>query len=118
MIGTAGEAIQRLAISDTEKATYLNNIPVAKEVIGDWQFAGITEFQVGLPLQVTQTFTAWGPNNQRPNIVPGADPMLSHGDRTIQHWFNTAAFTPSPNFTLGFAPRFPLNGPGINNWGK
>jgi hypothetical protein len=95
---------------------YLNNIPIAKEVLDGWQFSGITEFQVGLPIQVTQTFTAWGPNTQRPNMVTGADPMLPRGDRTVAEWFNTAAFTPSPAFTLGFAPRFPLHGPGVNNW--
>src|SRR5262245_59380322 len=86
------------------------------DLIGDWQFSGISEFQVGLPIQITQTFTAWGPNTQRPNIVAGANPSLPHGDRTIARWFNTDAFTASPNFALGSAPRFPLHGPGINNW--
>jgi hypothetical protein len=95
---------------------YLNHVPVAKEIVDGWQVSGITEFQVGLPLQITQSFTPWGPNTQRPNEVPGADPMLPRGDRTLQRWFNTAAFTASPNFTLGFASRFPLHGPGINNW--
>jgi hypothetical protein len=95
---------------------YLTGVPVMKDVIADWQFSGITEFQVGLPMQVTQSFTAWGPNTQRPNLVPGADPTLPRGDRNIARWFNTDAFTPSPNYTLGFAPRFPLHGPGVNNW--
>ncbi|HEY1336192.1 MAG TPA: hypothetical protein VGF59_01715, partial [Bryobacteraceae bacterium] len=94
----------------------LTDTPVVKEVIGGWQFSGITEFQVGLPMQVTQNFTAWGPNTQRPNLVAGADPSLAHGDRTLSHWFNTAAFVASQNLTLGYAPRFPLHGPGINNW--
>jgi hypothetical protein len=95
---------------------YLNSTPIVKEVIGGWQVSGITEFQVGLPMQITQSFTAWGPNTQRPNIVSGADPSLSHGDRTLTQWFNTNAFVASPNYTLGFSPRFPLHGPGINNW--
>jgi len=95
---------------------YLNGTPIVKDVIGGWQFSGITEFQVGLPIQIVQSFTAWGPNTQRPNIVSGADPSLPHGDRTLNRWFNTDAFTASPNYTLGFAPRFPLHGPGINNW--
>lgn len=95
---------------------YLNSTPVVKDVISGWQIAGITEFQVGLPMQVTQSFTAWGPNTQRPNMVNGADPMLPHGDRTIARWFNTDAFVVSPANTLGFAPRFALHGPGVNNW--
>lgn len=95
---------------------YLNAVPIVKDVVEGWQFAGITEFQVGLPIQVTQSFTAWGPNTQRPNMVAGQDPSLPRGDRTIARWFNPNAFTASPNFTLGFAPRFPLHGPGVNNW--
>jgi len=51
----------------------------------------------------------------RPNLVPNANPSLSHGDRTIARWFNTDAFAASPANTLGFAPRFPLHGPGVNN---
>lgn len=95
---------------------YLNNLPVLQDVIAGWQFAGITEFQVGLPMQIVQSWTAWGPNYQRPNLVAGADPALPRGDRTIARWFNPDAFTPSPNYTLGYAPRFPLHGPGVNNW--
>jgi hypothetical protein len=48
---------------------YLNIIPVAMEVIDGWQFSGMTEFQGGLPMQVVKSFTAWGPNAQRPNLV-------------------------------------------------
>jgi hypothetical protein len=95
---------------------YLTAVPLVKDAIANWQFSGITEFQVGLPMQVTQSFTAWGPNTQRPNVVPGADPSLPRGDRTIARWFNTSAFMASPANTLGFAPRFPLHGPGVNNW--
>jgi hypothetical protein len=95
---------------------YFKSIAIAKEIVDGWQFAGITEFQIGLPMQVTQSSVAWGPNTQRPNMVTGADPTLSRGDRTIARWFNTAAFTLSPSYTLGYAPRFPLHGPGINNW--
>jgi hypothetical protein len=97
-------------------AKYLNSTRVVKDVISGWQLAGITEFQVGLPMQITQSFTAWGPNNQRPNMVNGADPMLPRGDRAIAQWFNTDAFVASPANTLGFAPRFPLHAPGVNNW--
>lgn len=95
---------------------YFNSTPVVKDVMANWQIAGITEFQVGLPIQITQSFTAWGPNNQRPNMVSGAEPMLSRGGRRIARWFNSDAFVASPANTLGFAPRFPLHGSGVNNW--
>lgn len=95
---------------------HLNDIPVVKDIIGGWQVSGITEFQIGLPMTITQSYTSWGPSNQRPNIVSGQSPALARGDRTIQRWFNTGSFTASPQYTLGYAPRFPLHGPGINNW--
>ena len=95
---------------------YLSSVPVVKDVLAGWQLSGITEFQVGLPMTVTQSYTSWGPSNQRPNLVSGQSPMLAHGDRTIAKWFNTGAFAASPQYTLGYAPRFALHGPGINNW--
>ncbi|MCX6621011.1 MAG: hypothetical protein NTY38_08000 [Acidobacteria bacterium] len=97
---------------------YLNNVVILKDVITGWQMSGITEFQIGLPMTVTQSFTAWGPSIQRPNLVAGQTASLPRGDRTILHWFNTSAFAASPQYTLGFAPRFPLhaqfNNPGTN----
>ncbi|MCX6622646.1 MAG: TonB-dependent receptor, partial [Acidobacteria bacterium] len=38
---------------------YLNNVVILKDVITGWQMSGITEFQIGLPMTVTQSFTAW-----------------------------------------------------------
>ncbi|MEO8597388.1 MAG: TonB-dependent receptor, partial [Candidatus Solibacter sp.] len=95
---------------------YLSSVVVVKDLFADWQVSGITEFQVGLPLTITQSFAAWGPNTQRPNVVPNANPSLPRADRTTARWFNTDAFVASPANTLGFAPRFPLHGPGVNNW--
>ena len=43
-------------------------------------------------------------------------PQLSHGDRTIDRWFNTAAFGRPPQGYYGNAPVLPIRGPGINNW--
>ncbi|MGH9664965.1 MAG: TonB-dependent receptor, partial [Bryobacteraceae bacterium] len=94
---------------------YLNGAPVLKDIIGGWSFAGITEFQVGLPLTIKQASNNLGGFTavQRPmQIAPAA---VGHFDRTVQSWFNTAAFVASPQFILGNAPRFPLHGPGINN---
>jgi hypothetical protein len=93
---------------------YLNGVPVMKDIIGGWQFAGITECQVGLPMSITQSNTLGGFTSvQRPNQIAPAS--LDRGDRTVSRWFNTAAFAIAPPFVLGNAPRFPLHGPGINN---
>jgi len=87
---------------------------VLSKIVGGWEFAGITEFQVGQPLAITQPNMTHGfTETQRPNVI--ASPTLSSG-QTIAHWFNTAAFVEAPAYTLGDAPRFPLHGPGLNNW--
>jgi hypothetical protein len=92
---------------------YLTQTPVIRDIIAGWQFAGITEFQSGQPLAITQTNNTHGyTESQRPNII--GDPTLSSG-QTLSHWFNTAAFQLAPAYTLGDSPRFPLHGPGLNN---
>jgi hypothetical protein len=93
---------------------YLTQTPVLRHVIGGWQVSGISEFQVGLPLQITQPNNTGGfTGSQRPTEV--GDPALDRGDRTLKRYFNTDAFKATPQFGLGNAPRFPLHGPGINN---
>jgi hypothetical protein len=77
------------------------------------QLAGLFRAQSGSPLAVTQATNAnafAGFGIQRPNRI--ADPQLPDGERTISRWFNTAAFTAAPQFTLGNASRNPVVGPG------
>ena len=95
---------------------YLSALPVVKDIIGGWQLAGITEFQAGLPIQVTQPSNCGGCNTQRPTLKPGANPTLPQSERTLLRWFNTDSWTITPQYQLGTSPRFPLHGPGINNW--
>jgi hypothetical protein len=90
------------------------NIPVVSDIIGGWEFAGITEFQVGQPLPITQSNQTFGfTEAQRPNAT--GLPVFS-GTQTLDRWFNTAAFAVAPAYTLGSASRFPLHGPGLENW--
>ena len=64
---------------------------------------------------ITQSNTTGGNTDvQRPNQLARAS--LPRGDRTLNRWFNTDAFAVAPALTLGNALRFPLHGPGINNW--
>jgi hypothetical protein len=77
------------------------------------QLAGLVRAQAGSPLPVTQANNAnafAGFGIQRPNRV--ADPQLPDGERSTSRWFNTAAFTVAPQFTLGNASRNPVIGPG------
>jgi len=81
-------------------------------LVGDWQLAGILRIQSGSPLAVTQAtnnnaFAGFG--IQRPNLV--GDPELPSDQRTTARWFNTAAFAPAGQFSLGSASRNPVVGP-------
>ncbi len=88
---------------------------VTNAVVGGWQVSGITSIKSGIPLGITGggNSNLFG-GNQRPNVI--GDPHLGH--RTIDKWFNTAAFAPAAPYTFGNAPRFfsTLRAPGYNNW--
>lgn len=80
---------------------------------GGWQLASIIRFQSGSPIAVTQAtnlnaFAGFG--IQRPNRV--AAPALPSGERTTGRYFNTAAFSQAPQFTIGDSSRNPVSGPG------
>jgi hypothetical protein len=82
----------------------------------DWTLSGVLTLQSGMPLAVTQTtngnaFAGFG--TQRPNLI--GDPTLPAGERSVNRWFNTAAFAPAPAFTLGTSSRNPVRGPGYRN---
>ncbi len=73
---------------------------VANAVLGDWQVNGILTLQTGIPLAVR------GANNRaadRPHTI--ADPELPADQRTVDRWFNTAAFVQPPLFTYGNTAR-------------
>jgi outer membrane receptor protein involved in Fe transport len=78
----------------------------------DWTLTTLVTVQSGMPVAVTQTTNfnaAFGFGVQRPNLV--GDPTLPADQRTPSQWFNTAAFTSAPVFTIGSASRNPVRGP-------
>jgi hypothetical protein len=93
-------------------------------VFDNWQISGITTLASGLPQSigigtVGGIDLTGGGDGVRANVV--ARPQLSHGSRTFNRWFNTAAFAmPNlPNGTSvdpGNASIYPIRGPGQNNW--
>ncbi len=93
---------------------FVSGTPVLKDVVAGWELSGIAEYQVGQPLPITQPNNTHGfTEAQRPNVT-GA-PLFT-GTQTLRQWFNTAAFSEAPAYTLGDASRFPLHGPGLENW--
>jgi hypothetical protein len=87
-------------------------------ILGGWQWTGIVSARSGLPLSINAATNNTGGFgfNQRPNLVPGADPVPA--DQNIDHWINPAAFSQPGAFTFGDAPRFlsDLRAPRYFNW--
>ncbi len=89
---------------------------IASKIFGGFEVAGVATLQSGLPLAVTQVtnFNAFaGFGTQRPNVA--SNPNLSSSQQTTGRFFNTAAFTIAPQFTLGNASRNPVRGPHYRN---
>jgi hypothetical protein len=89
----------------------------ARYLLADWEFAGISVFQSGLPFTVSGTGS---PTNTgagtRADVVPGVSSRPAN--RTINNWFNTAAFvTPAAaRFAWGNAGRNILTSPPVYNF--
>jgi len=89
---------------------------VMSKIFGGLDLAGVATLQSGLPLAVTQVtnFNAFaGFGTQRPNV--SSNPNLSSSQQTTEQFFNPAAFTIAPQFTIGNASRNPVRGPHYRN---
>ncbi len=90
---------------------------MAGRLVSGWSMSGILTLQSGMPFPITQAtnFNAFaGFGVQRPNEV--ASPVLPSGQRSASAYFNTAAFTVAPQFTLGNISRNPVRGPGYQDF--
>ena len=84
--------------------------------MNNFELAGVATLQSGLPIAVTQAtnFNAFaGFGTQRPNIL--ANPNLPSSQQTTAQFFNVAAFTLAPQFTIGSSSRNPGRGPNYRN---
>ena len=104
-----------------EGRKWLNGGGVSGAVLGGWQLTLAGRYQTGFPLNISQASNNSGllGSNQRPNVVPGVNPMTtgSQEDRAVSGWINPAAFSAAPAFTFGNAPRTnpDWRGPGQRN---
>jgi len=81
-------------------------------VLGGWSLNAIVSLQSGMPVTVTQSTNSnsfAGFVLQRPNFV--GKPNLSPGERKPARFFNTGAFSTTPQFAIGTASRNPVRGP-------
>ncbi|MPZ19488.1 MAG: hypothetical protein GEV06_16450 [Luteitalea sp.] len=80
------------------------------QLIGGWELAGVTYVRSGTPFSVTFGATQPGWFSGRADLA--SDPTLPGRDRSIDGWFNPAAFAVPAPFTYGNSPRNVLFGPG------
>ena len=77
-----------------------------RAVLGGWQASTIMTFQSGFPAPITYGVDTTGTGTtSRPDVVAGQTGNLDAGQRTWARWFNTAAFSITPNGRFGTAPR-------------
>jgi hypothetical protein len=111
-----GDMTNVLAVSGVYELTKFKGHGFLTPVLGGWSLNAIYTMQSGMPVTVTSNTNlnaAAGNPLQRPNL--SGDPVLPSNQRNYAHWFNTAAFTQAPQFTLGNASRNPVRGPAFRD---
>jgi len=91
--------------------------PVANALAGGWQIGSIVTFQTGFPITVTQSGDPSNTGGQfdRP-FSAGVNARLDRGVQDPQRFFDTAAFTRTPDGMFGNVGRNTLTGPGLISW--
>ena len=94
-------------------ANFVWNLPLGDNVIArDWTMSGIYTAHTGHPFTVTQGGNNVGTNmTGLPNVIGSTD-----GPKTVDQWFNTAAFQAVPSGVFGNEVRNQLTGPGFQNF--
>ncbi len=100
--------------------TFVNRGPLSY-IIGNWDISGAWTFYTGqwtspsLSASVSNATTTSGnvTATERPNWI--ANPNLPSGQRTINAWFNVAAFATPAQYTFGNAGVGIIQGPGFFN---
>jgi len=101
---------------------YWNNA-VTRVGLDGWELSGVSNFQTGAPLALdyaltySADLTGGTGNGLDSRTVLVADP---HGRGPAGQWFNVDAIkAPLPGYSvngIGNAPKYPIYGPGLNNW--
>jgi hypothetical protein len=83
---------------------------IAGAVVSGWSLNGITSFQTGFPLSISQPANANTLNNYgyniRPTITPGCNPRITGSAKNhLTQWFNTSCYNYPTTFAYGTEPR-------------
>jgi len=89
---------------------------VMNHLLGGWQLNGITTLRSGVALSLSSPVSNDLGNRagNRPNRIK--DGNLEPSQRTIERWFDTAAFTDPPAGSYGNAGDGIIRGPGAITW--
>ena len=101
------------------------NSGAAPRILGGWQLASIITMQTGQPLTAVLPTALSGTQSNgtdRPDLI--ANPNLTSGQRSPDHWFSTSAFAAPPTFQdamgaysiPGNEGRNVITGPDLRSW--
>ncbi|MBI3951319.1 MAG: TonB-dependent receptor [Acidobacteria bacterium] len=87
----------------------------AGKFLQGWQVGGIITVEDGLPFTIRDGVdrSNTGEGNDRPDLV--GNPNFPKSRRTVEQYFNTAAFQLQPQYTFGTAGRNIVRGPSYSN---
>jgi hypothetical protein len=94
---------------------FLNNNWLLDEALGGWQLSGTLVLSTGNPFSVISTQNTYTLDTKNGRAFPnwsGVNPIPK--DRSINNWYNPAAFTQPANGTFGSVKRNSIFGPGID----
>jgi len=88
-----------------------------KRLGSGWELNTIISVQSGRPIPIADSFDNSGRFyfNQRPNVVPGVNPILPHWTPATGY-LNPLAFAQPAQGTFGDLGRNAISGPGYRNW--
>jgi hypothetical protein len=91
---------------------FMNHNAILDEVLGGYQISSTIQLSDGQPFSVTTSQNSY---SQAGSVFPNYSGISTRpkGGRTIQEWYNPAAFTLPANGTYGNVRRNSLYGPGI-----
>jgi hypothetical protein len=83
---------------------------LAHGLLAGWQVNATANFSSGIAFNITNSASQTNVGGtDRPNLI--GDPNLPASERTVEKWFNTAAFQIQPPLTAGNTPPGLMHGP-------
>jgi Carboxypeptidase regulatory-like domain len=117
----AARSIQSFDVRHRLSASVQYDVPffdgetgLAAQLLGGWQVNAIVTAQTGAGNGVLYyNDTSNTGVGSWPDMV--SDPVLPSSERSVEQWFNTAAFVAPPPGRFGNSPRLSFHNPGLNN---